>query len=623
MRNQPPLNELTRLLRENLGEAEHRTLSELFAQPLFRHDDRLPPAGRRSLAYRRLRALQEQLGPASRQLGHRELFLRTHAWIALTDTSLFVLYTLHYSLCLGAVLERDTGDPALRRTVEALERMDTVGEFLMTELGYGNNSQSLRTQAVYHPVRREFLLSTPDPSAAKYMPPTTFHGIPKTAVVAARLVSKGDDHGVHLFLVPLSTEEGTLPGITVHELGDRPVNHADHALTLFDQVPVPLSHLLTDGTSPLLPDGSYRSSTADNHRRYLGTTTRLRFARLAVGGAAVTCSQAALLIALRHGMHRTTFAAEGREAPLLSYRTHQKPLVTALARTYAMTFLLQRANRIDRDASGQDPTAAAMANLFKGVATTWAERIVSECRQRVGAQGMFSVNRIIDYLVFTHCAITAEGDSQVLLLRSGNDVLAGLLPPPSTPSAADPGGSLLNEDRWLPLMSAREEGIRRGVQARLGRPTEGDGAFFDLWNAAGPDLLGLTEAAGARLALEQLLDAAAGADDPAVEHRLRRLAGIFMLDEVRRDAAWFAGSGLVEPGELLRLQDAVADLCDTLVESVDELVEAFGLPSTVTSSPIASFGGDYGRLLAGLSGQDTSTGAPAPRTPAAARGGAA
>ncbi|MFI9610100.1 hypothetical protein ACIHCM_00065 [Streptomyces sp. NPDC052023] len=76
-------------------------------------------------------------------------------------------------------------------------------------------------------------------AAQKFMPMTSSIGGPKDAVVAARLLAGGRDHGVFLFLTPLSDHRGPLPGVTVRPLPLRPGSSVDHCLTSFEQVVLP------------------------------------------------------------------------------------------------------------------------------------------------------------------------------------------------------------------------------------------------------------------------------------------------------------------------------------------------------------------------------------------------
>jgi acyl-CoA oxidase len=60
-----------------------------------------------------------------------------------------------------------------------------------------------------------FILNTPHPSAAKYMPPTgPFGGMPKVAVVIARLMVNGEDRGVRPFIVTLGDGKEMAKGIS-------------------------------------------------------------------------------------------------------------------------------------------------------------------------------------------------------------------------------------------------------------------------------------------------------------------------------------------------------------------------------------------------------------------------
>ena len=65
--------------------------------------------------------------------------------------------------------------------------------------------------------------------------------------------------------------------------------------------------------------------------------------RISVGGAAISATKSALAIAVRHGLRRRQFGPPDSdvEVPLLDYRVHQRRLLPALARTYALHFAQQ------------------------------------------------------------------------------------------------------------------------------------------------------------------------------------------------------------------------------------------------------------------------------------------
>ncbi len=75
-----------------------------------------------------------------------------------------------------------------------------------TELGHGTFVRGLETTATYDTESQEFILHTPTLTATKWWP----GGMGKTsthAVVMARLVIRGKDHGPHAFIVQLRSLE--------------------------------------------------------------------------------------------------------------------------------------------------------------------------------------------------------------------------------------------------------------------------------------------------------------------------------------------------------------------------------------------------------------------------------
>ncbi|NEE15252.1 acyl-CoA oxidase, partial [Streptomyces sp. SID7499] len=89
----------------------------------------------------------------------------------------------------------------------------------------------------------------------KFMPNTSPAGGPKSGVVAARLLVDGADHGVFLFLVPLTDAHRALPGVRVRRLPTRMGSPVDHCLTSFDRRFVPRDALLAGQQGRIGDDG--------------------------------------------------------------------------------------------------------------------------------------------------------------------------------------------------------------------------------------------------------------------------------------------------------------------------------------------------------------------------------
>ena len=98
--------------------------------------------------------------------------------------------------------------------------------------------------------------------------------------------------------------------------------------------------MLLDRYGQVAEDGTYTSSIENETRRFftmLGTLVR---GRVSVGGAAGSATKLALDIAARYGEVRRQFAAPGEEREIVinDYLVHQRKLLPALAKTYALHF---------------------------------------------------------------------------------------------------------------------------------------------------------------------------------------------------------------------------------------------------------------------------------------------
>src|SRR5690606_8437084 len=126
----------------------------------------------------------------------------------------------------------------------------------------------------YEPDTGEFVIHTPDESARK----DYIGGAARDATVAAvfaQLITAGERHGVHCFLVPLRDADGNdLPGVTTSDCGHKGgLNGVDNGRIVFDRVRVPRDALL-NRYADVSADGTYSSPIENPSRRFftmLGT----------------------------------------------------------------------------------------------------------------------------------------------------------------------------------------------------------------------------------------------------------------------------------------------------------------------------------------------------------------
>ncbi|WP_066979076.1 acyl-CoA dehydrogenase [Streptomyces sp. NRRL F-4489] len=604
--------DLTRLLFDGTYEEIHADIREALLDPLFdaREGLTLQEAGR--LAYERSRFLHGKLGrPREVVRAPRRLFALAE-WPSLLDVSVFSLLMVHYNLCFGTVLDHGGDRPDLREHVDGLDALRSFGPYMATELGYGNNVASLRTEAVYDPVDGTFVLNTPDALAQKFMSYSGFTDVPKTAVVMARLIADGSDHGVFPFLVPISDAHGLCAGVRAAPCPEKPVQGLDNGVTWFDHVRVPRRNLLLGEMGGFTEDGAFRPAPGNQRKRFLRAMSRIQPGRLCVSSSAVGAGRASVYIALRYAAQRLTNAPGRPDTPILAYRSHQAALFPALAKVYAMTFLLNHAKR--EFLASPDAITADLNNLIsltKALSTWEMTEVVAVCRERCGAQGIFSVNRIADYGSLLQGLVTAEGDNQVLLATTAAQLLASRDDGAARPAPDPAGRDLLEPALHAELLGYREDSLRRAARAEMTDGPDGQ-TYFDAWNGTVNTALAVARTRGARVALESFRAAAADARTEEVREALGLLASLYALTEIQRDAGWYLARGALTAGQAEEIPARIDALCARVHPHVPLLIDGFRLSPELLRAPIAA--DDYVaafQRLAGAAPADAPADAPA------------
>ena len=324
--------------------------------------------------------------------------------LAMSDLSLMVKAGVQWGLFGGAIENLGT-ERHHKEYIRPLIDLDLLGCFAMTETGHGSDVQALETTATYDPATQEFVVHSPTPSSRKdYIGGAAQHA--KVAAVFAQLITGGESHGVHCFVVPIRDEDGNdLPGVTTSDCGHKGgLPGVDNGRIMFDSVRIPRENLLNK-YSDVEPDGTYVSDIDNPSRRFFTMVGTLVRGRITVGGSAGAAARVALTIATQYAEKRRQFDAPGREAevPIMDYLVHQRRLLPLIARSYALGFaqneLLSTMNRLqsmsleDLDPQEQRELEGRAAGLK--VAHTWhASRAIQECREACGGAGYMAENRL-------------------------------------------------------------------------------------------------------------------------------------------------------------------------------------------------------------------------------------
>ncbi|MFD9504241.1 acyl-CoA dehydrogenase [Streptomyces sp. NPDC060035] len=583
---------------------EHGFWQRLISTEPFRRPGGGTPDERLRLAYDRLRILNRSLDSGARLAADPRALAALHEWLGPVDPALTTVAGIHYSLFLGSLLDHDAGTD---RDLSDYLGMRRIGTFLCTEVVHGNDAASLETTAAYDRERDGFVLHTPHAGAQKFMPNTSPAGGPKTGLVAARLLVDGTEHGVRLFLVPLTDDAQALPGVRIRRLPARMGSPVDHCLTSFDRLFVGRDALLGDRRG-IGGDCVLSSTPADRRRRFLTSIGRVTPGRISMSASAVGSARATLAVAVRYGGHRLISGARGTgRIPVSAHRTHHGPLASAMATVFAMSLLHRRAlDRWERCTDEDRAEAERLVAVAKGWITWKSRAVIVECRERCGAQALLENNGMTELVTGVEGAITAEGDNLAVHAKAAADMLfaAGPAPGDTSPdragnTSADGAGNTpvdrtpgeLADPRFLGRLLAAVEEIWF-TRARKGALRAPHGDALARWNAASGAALRGVEAHAYRQAAEGYAEALATLPEGAARERLAELERLFALEWVARNSGDLLVAGLLTAEQVDELPEATEELIAAVAAHAPELVESFALPGELLADwPIA--GPDY------------------------------
>ena len=343
--------------------------------------------------------------------------------LVVADPSLQIKAGVQWGLFTAAIVQLGDQEQQARWVPDAMS-LEVPGAFAMTEIGHGSDVQALATTATYDPQTEEWVIHTPFRAAWKeFLGNAALHA--KAATVFARLITRGVDHGVHCFYVPVRDAEGELlPGVSSEDDGPKGgLNGIDNGRLAFDQVRIPRTNLL-NRYGDVSPDGTYTSPIESPGRRFFTMLGTLVQGRVSLDGSANRASQLALHIAITYASQRRQFSAADptQEVVLLDYQSHLHRLLPKLAATYAGAFAHEQLLQAFDDVfsgRGDDPEARedleTLAATLKPVSTWLALDTVQECREACGGAGFIAENQLTGLHQDLDVYATFEGDNTVLL----------------------------------------------------------------------------------------------------------------------------------------------------------------------------------------------------------------
>jgi acyl-CoA oxidase len=544
------------------------------------------------------------------------------------DPSLQIKGGVQWGLFGSAIVQ--LGTERHHHLLPPIMSLEVPGAFAMTEIGHGSDVASIATTATYDAEAREFVIHTPFAAAWKqFLGNAGRDG--KAAVVFAQLVTKGVNHGVHAFYVPIRDENGFLPGIQGEDDGWKGgLNGIDNGTLAFDHVRVPRENLLNK-YGDVAEDGTYSSSIDSPGRRFFTMLGTLVQGRVSLDGSATAASALGLAIAIRYGNERRQFTAgTDEEEVLLDYQRHQRRLIPRLATTYAQTFahdeLLRKFDAVfsgkeDTDDDRQDLETLAAA--LKPLSTWHALDTLQEAREACGGAGFMAENRLVGLRADLDVYVTFEGDNNVLLQLVAKRLLtdfsakfknadAGALAAYVVGKAAGDAlhgsglrtlaqtirdfGSTARSVKELretnvqrELLTDRVETMIADLAGRL-RPasklSKQDAA--DLFNSQQNELIEAARAHAELLQWEAFTRGVESIEDAGTRQVLEWLHDVFGLGLIEKHLAWYLIHGRLSPQRAQAITAYIDRLLARLRPHLQDLVDAFGYEQEHLRAPIAS-----------------------------------
>ncbi|XP_073943629.1 acyl-CoA oxidase 3 [Choristoneura fumiferana] len=614
----------------NAINTKNKVWSFMESHPLFKHQEATPTLDeQRQIATKRMYVIHNvDFVPLEEIADDPRLFQAFTEAIFMFDSSVAVKLSLTFRMFSNTI--RGSGREHHFHLIEDNDNGKIGGCFALTEIAHGSNAKGMRTTATYDVEQRCFIMHTPDFEAAKCwvgcMGKCATH-----AIVYAKLISKGKNHGLHSFVVPIRDPKTLKPfsGITVGDIGEKiGLNGVDNGFLMFNKYRLPREALL-DKLGGVDDNGDYKTPFKDPSKRFGAALGILSGGRVHITSISTNYLQKAIVIAIRYSAVRRQFGPENatEETPVLEYQQQQIRLLPYLAATYAMrvfcnwfgamhvTMTINSMLGADDNAAARGIEMHALSSAVKPVCGWTARDGIQNCRECCGGHGYLKAAAIGELRNDNDANCTYEGENSMLLQQTSNWLL-NVWAKRATPGFADtPFGSiqflngaqaLLGEKcKWISVkeivqpanvvhmykwLTAYMVKITADKVAQL--KSQGKDSYEAKNDSQSYNAVTLSVVYGENFIVNHFYKTAVEFNDPACKAVLLKLVSLYGAFLLEKHMATLYIGGFFSGEQGLLLREGILALCAELTPEAVALVDTLAPPDWCLKSVLGQSDGE-------------------------------